>query len=323
MTTYGVGIYPASEISQAGYHAGLFTPEPALSSSIIKTLLNQSPEHARDRHPRLTQSPEYDWPQTDAQKIGSVCHAMLLDAGERYKVFRPEDYRTANGDVAKTLGCKEAQIALEEWRSGGGIDINDKTYRNAKACTDRMMTEILADYPMWPEGRSEMTIVFQYRLNDGSHVWCKARPDRIIERCVCAEASGRHLHLFDPKTTGRQATDGWIDKTAEIDGWGIQDAFYSIGAEHIAALNVSGEYSTSPRFTFIVGESYPPYATRFVTLPEHWRSDCRLDVDRAANIWGACLKSGEWPSSRLRHYEAMRPEWAGSKLATLIDAPEE
>ncbi len=61
-------------------------------------------------------------------------------------------------------------------------------------------------------------------------------------------------------------------------------------------------------FTFPVGELYPPYETRFVTLPDYWLNDARQDVDRGANLWGKCLDSDNWPRRPLR-YEAKRPAY--------------
>ena len=315
MSELGIGIHP--DIAPALYHADGMTAEPSLSSSIIKTLLNQSPEHARDRHPRLTASPSYKWPETDAMRVGNVAHSMLLGAGAKYKTFYPSDYRTAKGEVSKTLGCAEAQAAIAAWNAQGGIDIAEKTLLDATAVTDHMLALIREDYPMWDTGQSEVTLIFEYRLNDQSTITCKARPDRMVENCRCVESNDPHLHLYDPKFSGRLMTDSWIDRTAEADGWGIQDAFYSFGTEKLTGH--------TPLFTFIVGELFPPYTTRFVTLPDGWKQDARSDVDRAANVWGACIKTGVWPNRTPRHYVPTRPAWATDReLTDLIETlPEE
>lgn len=314
------GIY--ADIPSDTYHADQLTEQPALSQSLLKILLNQSPEHARDRHPRLTTYPEYEWAQTDAMKVGAVAHSMLLGAGDRYKVFVASDFTTKNGEPAKTLGCAEAQEAIAAWRATGGLDINEKTMRNATAITDKMMAAILADYPMWSNGRSEVTLLFPYRLNNGAEIQCKARLDRLVERCVCVDSAEPHIHAFDPKFSRRNATAAYIDKTAELDGWFMQEAMYVIGLEKLQLALEVGPYDPI-LFTFIVGELTPPYATQFVTLADDWRADGRADIDRGANIWGECLRTGVWPS-RPRHHVALRPTWAmDNKLEALMDSLEE
>jgi hypothetical protein len=302
--TLGIGIH--NGVDAEPYHRDVLTAEPSLSSSIIKVLLNQSPEHARDRHPRQTASPSYKWPETDAMKTGNVAHSILLGAGAKFKTFYPSDYLTAKGDPCETLGCADAKAAIAAWRAEGGLDIGEKTLADATTASARMLAAIQEDYPAWDTGQSEVTLIFEYLLNDHSKIYCKARPDRLVMECRCVESDETHVHLFDPKFSGRLMSDAWIDTTAERDGWGIQDSLYSLGIEKLTG--------SAPLFSFVLGELFPPYTTRFVTLPDGWKRDARLDVDRAANVWGACIKSGVWPNRTPRHYVPTRPAWGGGGM---------
>lgn len=315
------GLYDS--ISSEQYHADQFGDAPTLSASVLKVLLNQSAEHARERNPRLA-TVEYDWPATDAQKVGSVAHAILLGRGERYWIPNPSDYLTKDGKPSKTMGSAEAQAALADARANGLIDISEKRYGEALAVTAKMSEVIAADYPNWKDGKSEVVLIFEYRLNDGSMILCRAMMDRLVERCVCVEDSVPHVHVFDQKNTGKQASDEWLDKTIALDGWDIQASFYLIGAEKSFRLDPPESLRGDVRFTFVVGELFPPFAVRFVTLPDSWLNDARQDVDRGANLWGAALRSGVWPG-RSKLYVAQRPAWVEARrfMAALATETEE
>ena len=64
-----------------GIHAGIHedeyhrdpAPEPSASASILRTLWRQSPEHAREKHPRLNPAWEPS-ASTDAQDAGKILH---------------------------------------------------------------------------------------------------------------------------------------------------------------------------------------------------------------------------------------------------------
>lgn len=312
--TLGIGIHDG--IPAELYHADVLCERPSLSNSIIKILLGQSPAHARDKHPRLTTCPNYEWPQTDAMKVGAVAHAMLLGAGDTYVVFNPADYRTKDGKPCVTLGCADAQQAIATARAAGHIDINQTRYDEATAIVERMRAAILADYPRWDSGKSEVTLLFDYRLNDGATISCRARLDRLVPECVCVESAEPHSHVFDPKFSGKQFSDEYIDKIISLDGWDTQNAFYTVGMEKVSPTGAT------PLFTFITGETYPPYQTRFVTIPDYWREEARQDVDKAANLWGACLSGGVWPM-RSSRYQATRPDWISARRYTDDIATEE
>lgn len=318
--------------SPDAYRRDELDTRPSLNSSVLKVLLGQSPAHARERHPRLTTTPEYDWPETNAMKIGSVAHAILLGVGARYVSFDPAQFLTKKGEPGKTLGSAEAKAAIEAARARGEIDIDKDTHRDAENVADRMLRAITEEYPLWQYGVSESVVLWQYRLNDGTFALCRAQLDRRIDACSCVgpteyridadevlhelvrEGGEKHLHIFDCKFTGKSATDDWLDRTIAMDGWDIQDAFYSLGAASVQPLPVV--------FTFIVGETYPPYDTRFVTLPESWRSTAKQRVDIGVNRWAQCIDSGIWPG-RPRRYEPKPPEWLAARwMFELVGAEE-
>ena len=87
------------------YHADP-CPEPSLSSSTIKTMLERTPRHAFHDHPRLGGMRLES--SSAAQTLGSVVHAMVLGAGRQWHVIDADDWRTkaakAERDAAESVG---------------------------------------------------------------------------------------------------------------------------------------------------------------------------------------------------------------------------
>ena len=308
----GVGMH---DIPVDQYHADQLAPEPSLSSSGIKLLINQSPDHFRARHPRLTRFPWYRWPQTDAMKVGTIAHRIILGAGHDYVVLDPADYPTKDGKPGKTLGTAAAKAAVANAEAAGQLVITPETYRDALNATEHMLTLIRRDYPRWDDGASERTVLWRYRLNSGDHIWCRSLLDRFVPSCVCVERDGIHPHIFDPKFTSKPIDDYAIDTTIAHSGWDIQDAFYRIGTESVLGPHVAGK----ALFTFLLTELFPPFETRAVTVPGIWRDGAFSEIDIAANKFGECLKTGKWPGRSDRYTPLAPPDWLAARRGMLDD----
>jgi hypothetical protein len=300
------------EIPVEMYHADP-APQPSLSASGIKLLIGQSPDHFRARHPRLSPFPWYRWPQSDAMKLGTIAHRIILGAGSEYLVLDPADFLTKDGKPGKTLGTAGAKAAREDAEARGLLVIDPESYRDALNATKNMEALIARDYPRWDSGVSERTMLWQYRLNSGDSVWCRTLPDRFVASCTCVEKSGIHPHVFDPKFTSIPINDYAIDNTIASSGWDIQDAFYTMGVEKIVGDHVKGHVL----FTFLVAELFPPFEVRAVTVPENWRQSARGEIDIAANKFGECLASGKWPGRGDRYVPIGPPDWLAARRGML------
>jgi ornithine carbamoyltransferase len=100
-------------------------PEPSLSQSIAKILIEQSPLHAKMAHPRLAPPPEGD-EETEkynkAQAIGNAAHSLMIGRGKKLAVIEADSFRTkiatADRDAAIERGlepilAKHYQIASQ------------------------------------------------------------------------------------------------------------------------------------------------------------------------------------------------------------------
>jgi hypothetical protein len=306
----GVGIH---DVPVESYHADDLAPQPSLSNSGIKLIINQSPDHFRARHPRLSPFPWYKWPQTDAMKLGTIAHRIILGAGTDYLVLDPADFPTKDGKPGKTLGTAGAKEAKAKAEAQGMLVIDPESYRDALNATTNMAALIARDYPRWDSGVSERTVLWQYRLNDGSFVWCRNLLDRFVPSCTCAEKSGIHPHIFDPKFTSVPMGDYAIDNTIASSGWDIQDAFYTMGVEKAIGEHVVGHVL----FTFLVAELFPPFEVTAVTVPENWRQSARGEIDIAAHKFGEGLATGVWERRRERYVPIGPPDWLAARRGML------
>src|SRR6266404_3217428 len=85
-------------------------PEPSLSQSICKVILERSPLHARHEHPRLRpattdddETEKYDKPKA----VGNAAHSIMIGRGKELFVIKANDFRTNDAKV-KRDGAVEA-----------------------------------------------------------------------------------------------------------------------------------------------------------------------------------------------------------------------
>jgi len=298
------------DIPAANYHADDITSEPTLSNSIVRLLdSGASPRHVTGKHPRLMRPEwcEFAESGTDAQKLGQVIHGMLLGVDGDYVAKDPDEFRIKDGSPAKSWGAKEASIWKDYIEASGKIVIARETERKARLAADGMLDAIRVEFPTWDDGVSERTLVWRWQLNDGGHVWCRARPDRILMNCECESRPKRHKHIFDAKSTGKPVySDQALDAKIGLEGWDIQHVFYVAGARAVFGEDVP--------FTFVVEESFPPFEPWIVDIPDEWLALTRQRVDVAAQTFGRCLREGSWPGrARRRIVVGAPPNWLVSR----------
>ena len=106
MDALGPGIH---RVASETYHADLLRPEPTLSSSLARVVLNRSPLHAWTAHPRM--NPAYEPTERKTFDIGRAAHRAVLGAGGDYAAY-PESTLASNGAAS----TKEAKAWAEEIR---------------------------------------------------------------------------------------------------------------------------------------------------------------------------------------------------------------
>ena len=276
ITESGIYTIPAEE-----YHSDP-CPQPSLSSSIARTLIQDSPRHARNAHPRLNPN----WVAPDSQRhldLGSLCHAMMLEAEDpeihiiqatrwegrgkdRHDTHEPvTDYRT-----------DAAQSERDQARSEGRFPILAHELPDLKtmmkACREQILESEVPD--AFTNGKPEMVLIWQ----EFNGVWCRARADWIMSE---------RPEIQDYKTGAMSMHPTQFAKRVVPNGLDIQEAFYRRGFKAV--------FGVDPVFRFVAQENYEPFALSVNSLTPSLKAHGEDRVQYAIDTFGKCLQSGKWP----------------------------
>lgn len=272
----GLHVIPA-----AVYHADP-CPQPSLSSSVARTLLAYSPEHARYQHPRL--NPDYAPGESEIFDLGTAAHAYLLEGEMGFEIIDAADWRT-----------KAAREARDAARLLGKTPILAHRWDGVKAMVDLIM-ERLSDFEGEPrpftKGQPEQTLIWQ----DGG-VWCRARLDWL---------HSDHRTVDDLKTVSGSANPETWGRSLWGMGYDVQAAFYLRGVKAV--------FGTDAQFRFVVAEHEPPYALSVCALDPAGLELADRKVRRAINLWRACLEDGHWPGYATHTCTIDLPPWEEAKV---------
>lgn len=242
-------------------------PEPSLTRSIIKALVNDCPARAFYEHPRL--NPSYQKEEDTKFDIGSIAHDLLLKGENAVEILLYDDWRK-----------KEAKEARENARLNGKIPILMKQYEEIEAMV-KQAHKALSEFEARGErlnlntsdGDSELTYIWKE-----NGIWCRIRPDWITkDKSIC----------IDYKTTQGSADPESYASIAVSTGLDIQNAFYCRGIEKIEGCK--------PEFFFMVQENYPPYLCSFIELGILFEEMGNEKVKHGIRLWKECLKTNNWP----------------------------
>lgn len=266
------------EIPSALYHADP-APQPSLSASVAKILIQQSPLHAWTAHPRL--NPKHQSAESDAFDYGTAAHAMLLEGEERgLVVIEADDWRK-----------KDAREARDAARDAGKTPILHrqivKVRQMVAAAREAIAASELAG--IWERGKPEQTVIWQ----DGQ-TWCRSRIDWLADIAL------------DYKSTESAEPEQFIRRFYSL-GYDLQAAFYLRG---LAAV---GHEAASRPFVFLAQETEPPFACSLLTLAPQAVEVAEAKVAYALETWARCMKTGCWPaySSQIAYADA--PAWQVSR----------
>jgi hypothetical protein len=252
----------------------------ALSASTIKTLLQKSAAHAR-----MQQINPHDDP-TPQQERGTIRHALTLGEDDIIQLIDAPDFRT-----------KAAQQARDDARQAGRIPvIADKAAElYAIAATARLQIESALSIHLDTDGQAETSLFW----NEGA-LKCKARPDWL---------NNDNSLIVDLKFT-ELTQSAWI-KSLSSNGYDVQSEWYR------RAVRMDLEQEC--RFIFAVCETLPPYPVYFVELTGAYRAIADVKIERALQIWGACIESNIFPCYSQEIIELDPPAW---EMATAEETAE-
>lgn len=258
------------------YHADP-CPEPSLSASIAKILLEKSPQHAWYAHPRL--NPDYRAEEAAVFDYGTAAHAMLLEGTQKNLVIvQADDWRT-----------KAARDARDDARATGKTPILErqvekvsKMVRAAKAAI--VATELSSIFKL---GKPERTLIWKE-----SGIWCRSRLDMLDEK---------NAIIMDYKTTTNAEPLYLCRRMLVQMGYDVQAEFYTRGYRALSGKQAA--------FVFLFQEIDPPYACSLVSLAPSLADLAKRKVDMAIKRWGQCLGGLGWPGYDKRVHHAELDPW--------------
>lgn len=265
------------------YHADP-APEPSLSASFAKAMLESTPNRAREKHPRLNPACE-PFEQTAAMAEGSALHAMILGVGAAIKVIKFDDWRKKDAKEAKKQAIAEGMTPVLAHKYEDLCRIA-KTTRELLQ-DDPENRQILSD-----DYESEVTMIWQER----NGIYCRARADRM-------HRSDGAAPIYDFKFTDRQESPADWDRGVIDSFWDMRAAFYARGASMLR----DGE---EPPYRYVIIEKDAPSESIVFELSESFLKLGHAKAATAIDGYGRCMKAGLWPRYPRRTLAVSEPGWA-------------
>jgi hypothetical protein len=255
------GIYP--NMPAADYFADP-CPQPSLTQSVAKLLIDRSPAHAWWHHPRL--NPAFERNEDSKFSIGNVAHALLLGRGKDFVVVQADDWRS-----------KAERDKRDEAQAAGKVAVlteqHDRASQMAAVARQRLAR---LDIPL-AQGAAEAVIAWR----EGA-LWFRAMLDWLAADCAL---------ILDYKTTAASASPLALPTKLVSDGWDVQAAMHERGLD---VIDPSG--AGRRRHIFLCQECDPPYALSVSELSESVMTMGRKKLAYAVDLWAACMRADDWPS---------------------------
>lgn len=268
---------------------------PALSASVLQTLLDQCAAAARFTsylnadHVRET---------NDASDAGTIAHAILLEGDSScVAIIDPLDFPAKNGNIPQGWTNNAIRAARDEVRALGKIPVlpEDITLVNAMVDSAHEYIESLRDTEpaIWaafqPDGGdSELSCIWD---DDGQ--LCRMRPDRI--------SKDRRV-IIDPKFSKRSAEpDSWSRTQVSAMGYRISASMYRRGAMKL--------FGTLPDYIFLVVEQEPPHLCSMVGMDPPNLAFGDEQVEEGLRQWRKCIAANHWPAYPTRVCYPEVPAW--------------
>lgn len=244
-------------------------PEPSLSSGTIGRLIDKSPLHAWQRHPRLGGESSY----SRSADLGSAAHALLLEGGEGVQVITEfDDYRK-----------KDARALREEIYEAGKMPLFQREHDAAQEMAQKSRPFLLGRVG---PGVAEVTAVWK----EENGVWGRCRSDWLGQEAV-----------VDYKTSTTAEPGAWISRVLFKSNYDISCPWYLRGLAKAGAPR--------KEYLWLVQETSPPFDCSWVALDKEAIDLASRKVEKAIRVWGKCLKARKWPGYRKDIHLAEVPAW--------------
>ena len=279
-TRLPVGLHTG--LSEQAYHADPAEAGVSVSSSTLRTLVEQSPEHAWFGHPRLN---PFHAPRkaTEAMVRGTILHALMLGTPAPFRILHVADYKTAAAREQRDACLRDGLIPLKA-----------ETAEELRDVASSLRGRLAAMPEVWAAmrdavnaGMIEVTLIWRER-----GVLCRCRYDIL--------PAARFGVSYDLKFTGLSAEPAAAGKRI------VADYAYQADLYPRAVKALRGD---RPEFAFVAVEDAPPYGVTLHALAPDASAMAREKVDAALALWERCLHADEWPSYPAQvHYHDL-PGW--------------
>lgn len=254
-------------------------PNPSMSQSLAKVLLQRSPLHAWHAHPRL--NPDYVHDDDTKFDIGNIAHKMLLGRGKEIVVLDFDDWRTKAAKEARDVAAAEGKLAVLGKQAA-------RADRMIAAAREQLETRDLG-YLFQSSGKSEVVVAW---TEDG--FWFRQMLDWLSDDTP-------HVYA-DYKTTKESAAPDALARKLAADGWHIQAAMAERGLTKLGY--------EAPRCLFVVQEETVPYALSVVEIGPDAMTMGRKMLDAAVLTWMRCMSQNRFPGYPLDISAPEFPGWA-------------
>ncbi|MCJ2135620.1 PD-(D/E)XK nuclease family protein [Methylobacterium sp. J-026] len=264
-------------------------PEPSLSSSLAKVLVEKSAEHAYAMHPRLGRAPDAeDAESSRAMQTGTAAHRLILGAGAELVVVDADDWRTK--------AAKEARAAAVTAGKAPVLRLDHAT----AATLARRVTGRLARVPDC-EGFFDAPAEVVGIVRHPSGAWLRAMFDRI-------EVRRDRIILWDVKTGQQSAAPQDLGRRIEGMAMEVQAALYVDVAERLFP-RMSGRVS----FRWVFCENEAPNAVTVAEIDAATLHIGRRKLAVALHRWNEARTSDVWPGYPAEIIRPEFPDWAAKR----------
>ena len=265
---------------------------PALSSSMGRKLLKQSPRHVWAQSVRLNPDPA---PGKDSKAfdIGRAAHRVLLGRGEEF-VAVPDELLSSDGKMT----TKPAKEFVADARGKGQTPLTSETIAQVQAMVDSVQERLAVMGIEFDPACSELTA-----LAEVQGVWCRIMADNAP---IAADEV-----IYDFKT----CTDASYEAVAaSIQRWGydFQGTFYTETWE--AATGQARP------FVFVFVEKTYPHEVCVIELSGAGLEIGKTQTQNARFLWRQYLGQDRWPGypAKIQRWEP--PAWYESRILNRKEA---
>jgi hypothetical protein len=264
-------------------------PEPSLSQSLCKILIEQSPLHAKMAHPRLAppihEDEETTEPYVKAQAIGNAVHAMMIGRGKDMGIIDYPNFMTklAKEARAEVVGAGKEPILAKHWDAASHMVVAAR----------QQLLRIEGCERAFKEGDGEVVIA---SCEEGQ--WLRSMIDWITPDL---------REVWDLKTSGMSASPYNTGRMMASAGWHLQAAMH----ERILD-DIDPDGAGRRKFRYVCQENEIPFALTVNEIGESALTIGRKQIDYAISAWRRCIETNTWPAYPLRIIRPELPAWAES-----------